>query len=108
MDCHLMVGDKVVCVDDREYSLHGRIRAVACLVEKEVYTIRSIDVHTFSSDKFGTVNDIGIKLIELARVTDNGHDEYFSHWRFRRVVDTTETVAEMARLMRQATKETVG
>lgn len=103
MDCHLMVGDKVVCVDDQPnfYRTGYLGRWEAEITVGNIYTVAWIG--QFDHSIIGPF--IGVRLREVDR-----KDEDVPFWpdRFRRVVDTTETVAEMARLMRQATKETVG
>lgn len=98
MDCHLMVGDKVVCVKTPKspglYGCQGPVAGV-------IYTVRQIVPRKFLNGSPG----VGVLLQEIINpewhTPDGVMEPAFLHTWFRRMVDTTETVAEMAAIVRR-------
>lgn len=95
MKAWLFVGARVVCVDGRESNSCYNHRPSRGVVEGETYTIRAVQDHGIIK------GGLGVLLNEItSNIAPSGLEYSWAPERFRPVstIDTTATVAQLARL----------
>ena len=97
MECNFVVGQKVVCVDDKDFApfvvirgeLFLQIGNLDGLTKNNVYTIRSLDKDEFDGN-------IVVQLVEIIRsiTSDETKEPGYLPSRFRPVITTDISVFE--------------